>query len=448
VNIWRFAAMGLGGLLALGLSVASQAACEIKGPENKTSDQNAAKIRFGRVNMTHPMLQPPGTLLDRTVVPAQHFTYMNPDAVLWECNITDIPAVHFMVATNGDEKVGGYWDIGGNDGLSDVYATWWQYVGIRLTMSGVPLTRRWKAVALTSYLPAGNKARIRVRDIPDMVAELYRVSRLPPGSGAVSDYCWTGSNNADMGKPSPSGTAYTCNQPSAYIQLAGPGMGDTKRDYVGEDSAYNYQFFGEGNGFGYTLANSGTVLSNNASCVLRNNTPTVTFPALSAQQLMQGAKATQNFSVLVECVDGLPSGVNSGQTAIGFEVSPGANHGAIVLLANQNLVTPEGGVTHLVDDCYGCPGRAQGVAVTLQNPALKPGGDLVFVRYPGWSGGDIRGQNAGWYPVLTGTAWAGNPTPGFTYWNHTFTATLGRIKNMPVTAGSFSATATILVKVQ
>jgi len=440
--------MGFGGVAALVLSAASWAKCDIKGPTTTTNDQSAAKIRFGRVNMTHPMLQPPGTLLDRTVVPAHHFNAGGPDTVLWECDMVDVQnnAVHFMVATNGRDKVGGFWDIGGQDGLFAVYATWWRNVGIRMTMAGVTVARRWAAVPLTSYQQSGNKARIRVRDIPDMVVELFRISRLPPGAGRT-DLCAVGANNGGMGQASGSGTAYNCAAPSAYIQLAGPGMGDTRRDYVNQDSADNRDFFSVGNGFGYTLWGSGTMLSNNNSCVLRNNTPTVTFPNVSAQQLMQGVKATQQFSVQVECLDGTSSGVGSGQTAVGFEVSPSANHGAIVLLADQNLTTPEGGVTHLVDDCYNCPGRAQGVAVTLQNPAMK-GGDLVFVRYPGWSGVGISGENAGWYPVLTGAAWAGSPTSGFTYWNHTFTATFGRIKAMNVTAGSFSATATIMVKVQ
>jgi len=377
---------------------------------------------------------------------------MRADATLWECDVTDMGGVHFLVATNGDEKIGGFWDIGGPDGLSDVYATWYQYVGLRLTMSGVPLTRRWKAVPWTSYQTVGNKARIRVSDLPNMVAELYRVSNLPPGSGSVNDYCSTGSDNANMGKPSPTGTAYpNCGgrpQPSAYIQLAGPGMGNTRRDYVGEDSAYDFQFWGVGNGFGYGMWDSGTMLSNNASCVVRNNDPTVTFPTLSSKQLMDGVKATQNFSVQIECVNNVPSGVGSGQTAIGFEVSPGANHGAIVLLSNQNLTTPQGGVTHLVDDCYDCPGRAQGVAVTLQNKAINPSGDLVFVRYPGWTGVGVSGENAGWYPVLKDATPTGSSVAGYTHYNHTFTATFGRIKNMTVTPGSFNATATILVKVQ
>lgn len=116
---------------------------------------------------------------------------------------------------------GGFYDAGGPDGLSDVYATWFAFVGLKQTMAGVTLGRYWKKVPITSYATQGTKIQIRLQDIPPLHAELYRISTLPDTSATTS---WCGNNNTDssgVGFAKPSGTIYNCVQPNAYIQLSG-----------------------------------------------------------------------------------------------------------------------------------------------------------------------------------------------------------------------------------
>lgn len=424
----------------LGLPMLGNAACTKSGV-TQTEDNRTAQIPFGKVNLTNPYLQPVGSLLATAIVPPTNYTYggANASSVLWTCDKADLPNVHFLVATNGDDRVGGFYDIGTSDGLPGVYATYFAYVGLKLSMSGITVSRYWQRVPLTSYAESGNKIQIRLQDIPPLQAELYRISSLP-GTGAVSYYC--GNNNTQGSGINFTGT-YTCTQPNAYIQLVGPGI---THDNAGEDSAYKMQFWGADNGFGYGMRSAAT-LSQTATCVARNATPLVLFEAMSVQQLQAGASAQANFSVQIECSDSAVSGTNSGQTALGIQVSPGAYSAAQSL----GLVNASGGVNALVSDNYGNdPGLARGVGITLKNAGT--GAAMPFVGQPGNTGNTPisypTGPNAGWYPVLTGATAVGSSASGYSNYLQTFIASLQQLPGENVTPGKVRATAYVLVKVQ
>lgn len=65
---------------------------------------------------------PVGTVLGKAIVPPTNYTYGSATAasVLWECDASDLPNIYFLVATNGDDRVGGYWDLGAQDGMPNV----------------------------------------------------------------------------------------------------------------------------------------------------------------------------------------------------------------------------------------------------------------------------------------------------------------------------------------
>lgn len=134
----------------------------------QTEDGRSALIEFGKINMTDTYFAPVGSLLATTVVPSTNYTSggASGSSVLWECDATDLPNIYFLVATNGDDRVGGFHNAGGPDGLSDVYATWFAFVGLKQTMAGVTLGRYWKKVPITSYATQGTKIQIRLQDIP------------------------------------------------------------------------------------------------------------------------------------------------------------------------------------------------------------------------------------------------------------------------------------------
>lgn len=413
----------------------------------QTEDGRTAIIPFGKINLTDEYFMPVGSLLASIVVPPTNYTYGGATAstVLWECDEADLSGIYFLVATNGDDRVGGYYDIGGPDGLSDVYATWFAYVGIRQTMGGVTLTRYWKKLPLSSWNTTSNgKIQIRLQDIPPLQAELYRVSTLP-GKSASSAYC---GNNNDNGRGIAFGKAvgaiYTCTQPNSYIQLAGDASVSFSfsHDKVGEDSASKFDFWGADNGFGYGMR-TGSAIYSVPTCVARSATPIVMLPTISVPELEAGMKATSSFSVQVECSDTVQSGIGNTQTAMGFQVSEGAYSAAQSL----GLVNGSGGVSALVSDNYFSADMAKGVGITLAH-SNKPGEELIFVGQPGFSSLTPGGNNAGWYPVMQGATQAGSVKSGYTYYTYSLIASLKKLNGQSITPGKVYATAYVLVKMQ
>lgn len=392
-----------------------------------TSDGATAIINFGTVNLASAYLQPVGTLLSSIVVPPTNFTYNNVTAssVLWICDVTDLPNMQFLVATNGDDRVGGFYDLGATDGIPDTYATYFQYVGLRQKMGGITVTRYWQAIPITTYEIVGSKVHIRLQDIPPLYAELYRVSQLAPNA-AASNFCGTQVSSG----------SYTCMQPNAYIQLQGPGL---TGDKPGQDSAYNFLFWGAYNGFGYSMRSANT-LSQVSTCVARSATPLVTFKSMGIDELNNNQSTQANFNVAIECSNGVNSGTNSKQTAIGLQVSSGA----LAAARNLGLVNANSGVSALLSDNYGAADIAKGVGIYLSN--TNTGENMIFVGQSNVNSGAL----SGWYPVLSGAQNSGSTESGYTHYIHTFTATLKKITGISdsVEAGKVKSTAYVLVRVQ
>lgn len=409
-------------------SITAYAACRSTGA-SQTEDDRTAPIVFGTVNLTSAYLQPVGSLIGRAIVPPTKYTFggANAATVLWECDLADAPNIQFLVATNGDDQIGGFWDLGKNDGLANVYATYYRYVGLKQTMDGTVISRTWQALPVKNYATVGGKIQIRLQDLPTLYAELYRVSSLAPGSGHPTAYC--GGVQIATG-------AYSCIQPNTYIQLKGPGL---TGDSAGQDSAYNFAFWGVDNGFGYGMR-TGNTLWNEPTCVARNATPLVMFNTMSVDALQAGLSAQANFNVSVECSNQAVSGTASRQTAIGIQPSLGAYTAAQRL----NLLTGQNGVTALLSDNYDDAEAAKGVGIFLKNS--NTGAEMNFVGQPGLSGG---GAAAGWYPVLSGAQPNGSTESGYTHYVHSYTATLKKLPGAePVKAGKVHSTAYVLVKVQ
>jgi len=436
----------------------ASARCHITGV-SQTEDTRTALIDFGRVNLASAYLQPPGTLLASLVVPSTNYTHhgANAESVLWYCDKSDLPNLHFLVSTNGDARYSGHNDIGAADNLSDVYATWFEYIGLRQSMAGVTLTRHWKKIDLQGYdqdekcgdwrdgrtgRPLKDKICIRLKHIPPLHAELYRVSTLPPARGST----WGGCTPMAKILPPPVTNLYTCVQPSSYIQLAGsikhgPGHIGIQHDMEGEDHNDHYQFWWVDNGFGYGMRGA-TSFTSAPTCVARSATPHVQFPGISVNDLNAGKSATANLSVQLECSSNAISGTGRNETAIGLQASPGA----LAAAQRLNLVNARGGVRYLLPDEYGAPGVAQGVGIRLVRAADNA--DVYFLGR-GTPGGRT---NAGWNPFLRGASMSGlSSQPGYSHWNIDFNAILEALPKATgetITPGKVRATAHVLVKVQ
>jgi len=401
---------------------------------------SAAPIPFGDVNLANVRLQPPGSHLASVLAPSTNYTYngADPNTVLWRCDkrAVDAGKVYFMVSVNGDSRYGGYHEIGQEDGLDDVYATWFDYIGLRLSMSGVTVSRNWKKVPLDTYSVISYKDKeyveIQVRDIPPLQAELYRVSRPVPAGGGVWECAYWANRT-----PSEAGASYECEEPSAYLQLVGPGL---PHDKEGEDSSTRHLFWYT-NGIGYSLYRALTMTSS-ATCMVRSGDTQVRFPTVSAQALQAGAEVPADFSIEVECNNRVISGTGSGEVAIGLQVSPEVSSTAW----RMGLVDPQGGVHFLLSDGYDThPDIARGVGILL----LRAGQPQRFLGVSSIGGGEPgKGALAGWYPVLQDDPVIATTAPDHLLYRLDFSARLRALPLQTVTPGKVRAHVNIVVRVQ
>lgn len=440
IKMSHFLVLGL--LSALGFE--SQARCTLVTSIN-ASDSYATALNFGKINLTSVYLQPVGSILGNIVVPSSNYNYgtVQDNSIIWQCDEADLPNIYFLAATNGDEPFGGHVETGLIDHLPDVYATWWQYIGLKQSISGIPLSRYWKKIPITNYEKKNGKINIRLADIPPLEATLYRISQLPSFSrGSFCHLSMIVSGSYSSGKL-PNGSNNSCNQPSAYLQLTGNSsvsFGYSARDKEGQDSNTSFSFWPY-YGIPYGLNKSNTTLSNIPTCVTRNATPLINFPPISQDEIKNGAIRSAILEVEVECNDTMISGTATGQTAIGFQPSAGAYTAA----SSLGLLTTQGGVKYLLSDQYGTdPDIATGVGIKLFNAASNK--EMNFLNQFALAGG---GEDAGWYPVLQGTPYLiGSNASGHKSYMQHYRAELKAIPNTTISAGKVKSTATVLVKIQ
>lgn len=434
---WTYVLKACGTVLVWLLNTAN-AAC-VGSSYLRTDDSYQARIAFGNLNLTDAYLQPPGTLLSTAVVPSTSFNKTGAVAstVLWTCDIADKNSVMFLVAVNGRDRLGGNSNMSAYaGGVTYVYATWFQYVGLRLSMNGRVITRSWEPIPIPSYLESGGKIHIRLGDIPPLLAEAYKISAIPSLTAAPSNGC-ASLGTQGMGVAPVSGTInYQCWRANAYIQLYGGGI---LSDFMGQDSATDFVGVSAFNGFPYGMWESAT-LSAQQTCRVTSSNSSVTFPPISVSELEQGLTRHGTFAVQLECGNGVSSGLNAGETAIGIQVSDGAYAAATQL----NLVS-NGAALYLVSDDYLTDtSLAKGVGISIANAQtmreqLFLGPSLASTGLP----------NSGWYPVLEGaTMGGGSATPGYSTYTQNYIATLSKLPGQNVTAGKVHATGYVQVRVQ
>lgn len=132
-------------LLAVLWSNLSEAQCTRVTPYiDSGCDSCGLGLGLGKINITDNYLQPVGTPLGSSVVNFTTATrYPDPNKVLYQCDLADKDDIYEVFATNGDDRVGGYYEQGTNDGYQGYYATYIPYVAIKLTHlnSGIVFSR-------------------------------------------------------------------------------------------------------------------------------------------------------------------------------------------------------------------------------------------------------------------------------------------------------------------
>ncbi|MHC8403409.1 fimbrial protein [Pseudomonas sp. MDT1-17] len=428
-------------MLSLLWSVQARALCEQVYNGMQTTDGSSVQINAGRINLTSTHLQPVGASLANTLVSAANAPGISAESVLWQCDLRDKDQLYELFATNGAERVGGYWEIGDgagastNDGLPGYFATYFAYVGLKLTHlnSGKAFTRQWQQSPITQYDVVGDKILIKAKHLSMVQAELARVSAIPPVGGSTSDHC------AGLAQRNASSTAsYTCPVPNAYIQFKGPGI---ISDGAGSDASTSRAFMGARNGVAFGLRNAASI-SYAAACTVRTVTPVVTFMRVTDRQLNTGQTSESDFSIELECNDFTPNAAVA-QNLFGIQVSPSAYDQALKL----GLITGDGAVTYLLSTGYGRdPSMATGVGIRLRHNGS--GMPMNFVGQAGVSAPLVGSRGAGgWYPMGEGQARDASRS-GTSFYTESITAILSVLPGMTAKVGKVDAMAVVLVKVQ
>lgn len=388
------------------------------------------------INLSSTYMQPVGTILASSIFDfTKGVRYGDGNKVLYQCDLADAGSIYEQIVTNGDDRVGGYYDLGAIDGNPGYFATYFPYVGIKLThvRTGTVFTRYYQNVPLTSYETVGDKINIRVKDLSPIRADLIRLSSLP-GYGSTSNFC--GSQAASTGT-----SAYVCAQPNGYVIFVGPGI---PGDVEGDDSALRYDTWGTGrwNAIGMGTAPQSTI-SYSGTCVVRNVTPVVLFPTISDVSLNAGETVQGDVSLTVECDNDVVQKTFS-SVVVGLQTS----YPAFVAANTLGLVNSSGGVEYLLSDEYDTNSSvAKGVGISLSYGST--GTAMTFI---GWnnctSSGCPAGITAGWYPLQYVYQSSDASKTGYTSFTTQFTAKLGKLPGVDVVPGKVKSTAYVLVRIQ
>ncbi|EKT65561.1 fimbrial protein [Providencia burhodogranariea] len=441
-------------------------------------DFSTASIGVGRVNIISNYLQPIGTVLATGI--SNYNTIRNgglgnlsDDSIVLTCTSpNDKNNLAWAYATNGDSRIGGFYEIPGYPGY---YATQFPYVAIKLSFAdtGEVFSRIWtkSSVNVVTEDTSNGGFVIRKKHIPKVIATLvkwpepYGKTTDANGNNVSNTYChglgaredsiptsqtsnpnqvWT----ADL--YAVNGLAAGCGQPSGYINLLGSGGYQV---IIGQDSNKNVYAWDYSIPIGLNGSPAAT-FSYTPSCVVKTVTPYVIFPTVSINQLNSGEKISKNFDITLECDNTINKSISTAAVSVGLQPSLSAFNHAQTL----GLIDPTtGGVTHLVSDNYTDQNMAKGVGITLQN---SDGNSINFVSWVGCipvasgytsycpSFTSLEQQrSAGWDPIMSASSQiSADPVNATTSYRKTYVSTLGKINNMTPTIGKIKATATVLIR--
>ncbi|MDD8344948.1 fimbrial protein [Escherichia coli] len=456
----------------------SYASCSgIMGRTITGYDYDTASIGVGRININSNYLQPVGTILATGISNYNAITQgglagLSDESIILTCTTqNDKNNLHWAFATNGDSRIGGFYEIPGNPGY---FATQFPYVGIKLSFvdSGEVFSRIWQqsSLTVTTENTSNGGFVIRKKHIPKVIASLVKWSEAygaktdSSGNTVGATYCHGAGNetiiptsqtsnpdqvwSADYYKTA--NLAAGCGQPSGYINLLGTG-GYTVN--VGKDSNKDYYAWDYSIPIGLNGSPAAT-FSYSPGCVVRTATPYVFFPTITVSQLNAGSTISKTFDVSLECDNTISKVISVSSIAVGLQPSESAfSHAKRLGLIDSAT----GGVTYLLSDDYGSVGVATGVGITLKN---ADGSNLNFVSWDGCVSTNYGSTSycpafaslaaeraAGWDPVLSASTETANDTTNATItYRKSYTATLVKLPNITPTIGKVKATATVLVR--
>ncbi|HDS1202801.1 TPA: fimbrial protein [Shewanella algae] len=369
----------------------------------------------------------------------------DPEHILYACEPSDSGQIFEAISIPARDD-----DLVVADGVPDnVYGMRVPGVGVRARneTTGEQLTNRWRFRALSNLDVASNgKLLIKPKNFSSLSFDLLRIPmpfRTTGGGLGTANYNIYSYHQTTMGGP------------VTYVQVALSAPGVPFSCVAGSENGYNYhQSYQRGC---FTPAETGwdvggltnpintVAVTRNYGCYFESTDPVVSFPPISASELLSGQEAVAEFSLIVGCEDERanadPSmtkyGISPGENALGFKVSTEAYQ----LALSKELTTSAGGVTRLLSVGYGTdPDIATNVGIRLERGS---GENINFLSGEATGGGNL----AGWYAVDPS-----EETQKFSYlrkYVQRYTAHLTILEpNVKPTPGKVYATAEILVRMQ
>ena len=397
------------------------------------------------INLSSALFQPYNSLIFSGVASTNNMAFggwddLKPEQVLYRCDPGEEErGIYEFFATVGTggmiptcAPVVGSKPDGDSLGVPGAYRTIAPELGLRLTHvnSGKILRDRWQSNRLVGLdKDSMNYVLVKVKNFSPLQADVFRINNSSYGIWGGASVCknfanayylvnWTGKNTVADGD---------------------------LNNKISDGTLYAGQF---NMGTGYEVTNIGSC----GSTIV--DTPNVKFKSISAAELNNGGTRTELINIHFKCqlqgasiVGTTPfvSGVNKGQTAMGFAI-PATNQQS-ALTERLGVAGSTTAVSYLLSDGYKTdPLIATNVGTRL-NWALNGQPRVNFALY---QPAVITGTNAdGWYGVKTNAGGGGIDGAGYQYFDQEFIATFEKLPGTTVVnAGNYRASAQFIIRVQ
>lgn len=429
------------GCLAIGAPLYLSAAAKAAGYTAKPWS-GAGDLNVGPMNLPHTIsisstssLQPSGTLLASSTVSfltGASKTPYEPNQILFRCDLGDADSLYEYYSTNGDSNHAGKHIT---NEVDDAYYTYVRNVAFRLTntVTGEPYSRYWKKRKFNpDELYRDDYIYVPASAFSDVTIELFKVTGTSPYDHEANNsekYTW----------------AFT--QPLGYIAFQGGGL--TTGLFDGADHAANASGWHSTWPGGWGLTSSSITFLRGAICSIQDYPSIVLLPNVSTTDLENGGSSQAAFDISLVCESSATAGTASKpyerQVAMGFLVN---NASAVSAARSLGLISGSSGITALLDTNYGSDGVASGVGITIHSAKTGNQINLLSTSVSAHQGASNAGSANGWYGYDELTNKSGEDGRGNNLYTGSFIASLGKIGNQTVKAGTVNAQLQVLVSLQ
>lgn len=384
-------------------------------------DANRGMLNLPVINITDESFQPNGTLLGASIVPfttyGQEGGY-NPEQVLFRCDSADEYSLYEIYSVNADDAFSGMYEDGAAYGIERGYGTYVKNLVTRIknNSTGQYFSRLWQYNPLRGLdRDAQGRILVKAKNFSDITVELFRI-------GNVRGYTQT--------------TAYSYNQPAAYIAFGGPGLAYPTE---GVDHISHYPGW-YANWPGNISLYKQLYTRRAGGCAVTSVTPYVLFPTITIDELNRGIAREAEIQIHYRCqASANMNGPAVNANAIAFKIDT-TNYQA----ARSLGLSSADAVTYLVSNGYGETNIAKGVGVKLERADSVEQPFLNFENRTSLEE-NYQAWKDGWRPLIGNRI---SDTGNSYQYLDSYHVVFGKLPGINPTAGKYYAKAEVLIRVQ